>query len=162
MKKNLLAYTIVSMFLVLSPSFTCVGEDEENCHYHIGFTNESEKELYVNYSAYYPDTTNAVLDDLDYYSNRVFPGKINKEALLTFVSWEFLFGADIDHKNLNSIDTLMVFIFDAKRLEANPSHIDDAFLQRYDLSLQDLQRLNWMLSYPPTESMKDIKMWPRY
>lgn len=23
-------------------------------------------------------------------------------------------------------------------------------LQRYDLSLQDLQRLNWQISYPPT------------
>lgn len=160
MKKNVLAYTIVSMFLVLSPSFTCVGEDREDCHYRIYFTNESEKELYVNYSAYYPDTTNAVLDDLDYDSNRVFPGKINKEALLTFVSWESLFGTN--NGNLNPIDTLMVFVFDAKHLEADRHRVMDALLVRYDLSLQDLQRLNWTLSYPPMENMKDVKMWPRF
>ena len=77
-------------------------------------------------------------------------------------SWEYVFGADIDHENLNPLDTLMVFVFDARLLETNPSHVEDALLVRYDLSLYDLRRLNWTLAYPPTENMKDMKMWPEY
>ena len=56
----------------------------------------------------------------------------------------------------------MIFVFDAKKLEVKNDHVDNAFLMRYDVSLQDLQRVNWYLTYPPNISMKAIKMWPRY
>ena len=36
------------------------------------------------------------------------------------------------------------------------------FLWRYDLSFNDIERLNFLLSYPPDERMKDMKMWPPY
>jgi len=39
---------------------------------------------------------------------------------------------------------------------------DYLVLQRYYLSLQDLQKLNWRVSYPPTPEMKDMKMYPAY
>ena len=94
--------------------------------------------------------------------DEILPGKINNSTLSTFTSWESVLGADLDDRNLNPIDTLMVFVFDAELLETNPSNVEEALLLRYDLSLKDLQRFNWTLSYPPTESMKDIKMWPRF
>ena len=34
-------------------------------------------------------------------------------------------------------------------------------LARYDLSLEDLERLNFELSYPPDNRMQGIKMYPR-
>ena len=34
--------------------------------------------------------------------------------------------------------------------------------QRYDLSLNDLKKLNWTITYPPVESMKDMHMYPPY
>lgn len=35
-------------------------------------------------------------------------------------------------------------------------------LQRYQLKLEDLQRLNWTITYPPTEAMRNVKMYPPY
>jgi len=35
-------------------------------------------------------------------------------------------------------------------------------LQRYQLTLTELQQLNWTITYPPTEAMKNIKMYPPY
>lgn len=35
-------------------------------------------------------------------------------------------------------------------------------LQCYQLSLEDLQQINWTISYPPDERMKDVKMFPPY
>jgi len=35
-------------------------------------------------------------------------------------------------------------------------------LKRYDLSLDDLKLLKWTIHYPPTEEMKDMKMYPPY
>ncbi len=158
MKKNLLVYTIFGIFLVLSPSFRCMPDDDDNHHYRIRFVNWSEKSIYVDCSIFHPDTIPMLTSERD----EILPGKINNSTLSTFTSWESVFGADLDDRNLNPIDTLMVFVFDAELLETNPSYVEEALLLRYDLSLKDLQRFNWTLSYPPTESMKDIKMWPRF
>ena len=35
-------------------------------------------------------------------------------------------------------------------------------LKRYDLSITDLRNLNFVVTYPPTKAMKDIKQYPRY
>ena len=35
-------------------------------------------------------------------------------------------------------------------------------LQLYQLKLEDLQRLNWTITYPPTAAMRDVKMFPPY
>jgi len=35
-------------------------------------------------------------------------------------------------------------------------------IQRYQLTLQDLERLNYVVTYPPTEEMKNVKMYPPY
>lgn len=56
----------------------------------------------------------------------------------------------------------MIFIMDAELLESKETHIHDIIIQRYDLSLQDLQQINWTLTYPPNENMKNMKMYPPY
>lgn len=35
-------------------------------------------------------------------------------------------------------------------------------LQRYRLKLEDLQKLDWTVPYPPTEAMKDMDIYPPY
>ena len=35
-------------------------------------------------------------------------------------------------------------------------------LQRYRLNLEDLENLNWIVPYPPTEAMKDMDIYPLY
>jgi len=65
----------------------------------------------------------------------------------------------------NKNDTLCFFIWDTDTanvvswdLIQSKYHI----LQRYDISKMDLESLHWKLTYPPTEAMKYIKMYPPY
>ena len=112
-------------------------------------------QYYPNIS--YPDTT--------LRKTRDFVGvpQENSEKKYAFegtgTSWELVY------KNLMPNDTLSVFIFDAEVLENTDwEEIRDNYmiLKRYDLSLEDLQKLDFTLYYPPTEEMKDIKMYPPY
>ena len=60
-------------------------------------------------------------------------------------------------------DTLSIFIFDALVYEGTKweeIRNDYKILKRYDLSIEDLERLNYTVTYPPTEEMKGIKMYP--
>jgi hypothetical protein len=59
----------------------------------------------------------------------------------------------------------MYFVLDAYTWEHESSQtiIDNYLvLQRYDLGLEDIQKLGWSLPFPPTEAMKDMKMYPPY
>ena len=62
-------------------------------------------------------------------------------------------------------DTLCLFIFDANTYNSyswEEIKTNYMVLQRYDLSLSDFQKLNKQITYPPTEAMKEIKMYPPY
>jgi len=63
------------------------------------------------------------------------------------------------------VDTLCLFIFDADVYNTcswDEIKNDYKILRRYDLSLQDIKRLNHAIYYPPTAAMQDIKMYPPY
>lgn len=145
----------------------CRPTEDETHHYRIPFFNNSEKDLYVCSGFFYPDTTASaykVLYQPNIYKTKV--NTINEEALnrlFTKTTYEAAFTDDGQGSMIRN-DTLMVFVFDAERLENREPkvHVSNYLLVRYDLSLLDLQRLNWLLVYPPSESMKTIKMWPRY
>ena len=52
-----------------------------------------------------------------------------------------------------------------KFLNYRPSHEDTLrkyvpVVQPYHLTIKDLERLNWTVTYPPTEDMKGVSMWP--
>ncbi|MEC3882082.1 hypothetical protein [Parapedobacter sp. 10938] len=62
-------------------------------------------------------------------------------------------------------DTISLFVLDREIYDKTPwEEVRDGYmvLQRYDVSLKDLHSLNFKLSYPPTATMKDIKMFPPY
>ena len=62
-------------------------------------------------------------------------------------------------------DTLSVFFFNEDTLKAYNWQIirsDYKILVRYDLSFNDLKILNWTIPYPPTEAMRNMKMYPPY
>ena len=50
-------------------------------------------------------------------------------------------------------DTLSLFIF-------HPDTVDYNILKRYDLSLVDLERLDFEVTYPPGTSMEGVRMYP--
>ncbi|MDR1054609.1 MAG: hypothetical protein LBL90_02015 [Prevotellaceae bacterium] len=160
--KNTSKITIIVMVLsFVTMASTCNHEDENN-HHTIQFINQSDKPIYVVGSGEYPDTLNVQGMDGGGLSqsqwSKIYPNTQNKTALQRRSAWEYIF------KNKERIfsDTLMVYVFDAELLESRDTHIYNTIIQRYDLSLQDLQYVNWMLIYPPSPNMSAIKMYPPY
>lgn len=149
---------IVSLIsiLILLASTRCYHESEVN-HCFIQFANNSIYSVYIEQLESYPDTISL----LEYRfwpkkSNLVEPKTISK--YLRSTGYEYEFGKNNNYK---SIDTLMIFVFDAEKVDADVSP-QEAVIARYDVSLEDLQSNNWMLSYPPNDNMASIKMWPFY
>jgi hypothetical protein len=72
-----------------------------------------------------------------------------------------------DYNKVSGADTLCFFIFDADTF--NQYSWDEIMseykiLQRYDLgvTIEAMRKLKFTITYPPTEEMKDINMFPPY
>lgn len=140
---KLLVYILAAS---LSICHSC-GEEEE-CHETITFINQSETELYVTSSTEYPDTMNFAFQPnptLDSINKKVQSLEINDHVLWGRGCLELVF------KDRIASDTLMIYVFDSQVLESMPwdtvisQHL---ILKRYDLSLDDLGRLDWTITYP--------------
>ncbi len=105
----------------------------------------------------YPDTTITERKfNLSSPSGRILPKSTLR--LGGFSSVESVFKT---YKN----DTLSFYFFNRDTLRKYPWETirkDYNILKRYDLSIQDMQMLDYEVVYPPTEAMKDIKMYPPY
>ncbi len=143
MKMNLFMLIIALIFF--NQSCDDKGED---CHKTITFKNETADTLYVVGSTFYPDTSiyagipNPVLDP---NFTRVLPNESNSRALWDRDCLELSF------KDLIPSDTMMVYVFDAHVIETtawDSVKVNYLVLKRYDLSLDDLKRMNWTITYP--------------
>ena len=143
MKMNLIILMITSLFL----NQAC-GDKEKDCHKTITFKNATADTLYVVSSSQYPDTStfsgipNPVLDP---NFTKVLPNESNTQVLWRRDCIELAF------KDLIPSDTMMIYVFDAKVLEGNTWETVKSnylVLKRYDLSLDDLNRMNWTITYP--------------
>ena len=143
MKMNHIAITILVLLLV----HACENE-EDNCHKTITFTNRTMDTLYVIANSDYPDTLAFQSQPdplLDPNFTKVLPEESNSQALWRRDCIELAF------KDLIPSDTLMVYVFDAQILESIPwDTVKSQYpvLKRHDLSLEDLQQLNWEIIYP--------------
>mgnify|MGYP007112203203 CR=1 FL=1 len=151
-----LIYKVISLLLIFNSMVACNWCEDENHHWRIDLKNDSDKPFYVYYSTENLETLARFVGAItpDY---KVLPQATNDKVLCMRYGWESFFG---DPHIVNS-DTLRIYILDADILESKKD-IPKSIIQRYDLSLKDLQRLNWTLAYPPTVSMSNIKMWPPY
>ena len=143
MKMNWIILIVTFLFL----NHAC-GDKEEDCHKTITFKNTTTDTLYVVSSFQYPDTStfvgipNPVLDP---NFTKVLPNESNTQVLWGRDCIELAF------KDLIPSDTMMIYVFDAKVLEGNTWETVKAnylVLKRYDLSLEDLKKNNWMITYP--------------
>jgi hypothetical protein len=65
----------------------------------------------------------------------------------------------------NDSDALCLFIFDADIFDTCSWEViqnDYKILQRYDISYENIKTLKYLITYPPDERMKDVKMYPAY
>ena len=129
--------TYIILLCILSIFIQCDPWDSR-----MKITNNSNSAIYFNYSFAFPDTTlrpedNPVTSD-DFY--RIQSGETVTNPIMG--RWESKF--DIS-------DTLMIFIFDETTLKTVPWDTvrkNYMILKRYDLSLEDLVRMDWRVTYP--------------
>ncbi len=119
--------------------------------YAIWIKNNSFADIQFHISEVYPDTTLpankpvliVVESGIEYPRDKSRPWK------------EFI-------ENLPS-DTLSVFIFDSDTIKSvNWDDIQKEYsvLKRYDLSIENLEMLDWTITYPPTKEMEGVKAFP--
>ena len=106
------------------------------------------------YGSFYPDT-------LLHNSNIYIYRRIDPQKYFSTDSrrkWRDIF------KELPK-DTLSIFIFSSDTLNKyswEEVRRDYKILKRYDLSIQDLELLDYKVYYPPTPAMSQMKMYPKY
>ncbi len=118
--------------------------------------NNMEHEILVDYGYFngpiYPDTT------LPQYNYMHQISEKKSHMIELYYSLEKTY--QIVHR-----DTLSFYIFHADTVKKYKwDEVRDGYkiLKRYDLSLQDIKQLNKSVYYPPTEEMKNMKMYPPY
>jgi hypothetical protein len=152
----LILSVIISILISCDPDFF-----EDGCHSHINVTNNSSMDICTDETYAYPDTTMRNINPLR-QGRKVAAGKTDHGSSIGAA------GVCIESKFADvQSDTISIFIFDAKFMENNLNNEDfrtneTMALQRYDLTLDDLNSLNWTISYPPDERMKFMKMYPPY
>ena len=112
----------------------------------------SEEHTYV-----YPDT---IIREREF--NFLSPsGKIRPKTALHLGGFSTI---ESEFKTLPK-DTLSVYFFHPDTLAKYPWETirkDYNILKRYDLSIEDMQLLDYEIVYPPTEAMEKMKMYPPY
>lgn len=159
--------TTLILFIVLLCSYQCdkLAMDKK---YPLYFMNNSDRRVTINLNSdgtyvgrEYPDTAIAeTLLQFERPLNDDWGVKPRQKVMFSdgSMSWEKIY-------NSVSSDTLSFMIFDIDTLNTYSNEIirsEYKVLQRYDLSIYDLQKLDYTLYYPPTEAMRHMKMWPRY
>lgn len=139
-------YKILLLCMLFFIILSC--KDDERYHEKMYFDNTSNSPVYIEWSS---SVLSCLLSERakNHWYDHVYPKK--SIVLYNFDTWESFF--------LHSSDTMRIYIADAEKV-----NVDDTtnLLVRYDLSLYDLQELNWHLTYPPSIDMKDMTMTPSF
>jgi hypothetical protein len=141
----------------------CGPEAGENCHKRITFYNNYDKDTYIFFDIGYPDTILPLRLTHKFVNGEYTQaGQANGDALALVHPrkdcLEYIFQHEVT-------DTLMFFVLDVSTVQNNSwQTVGDNYLilQRYDLCLEDMNLLEWSLPFPPTETMKHMKMYPPY
>ncbi len=115
---------------------------EEDCHKEILFENNSSERLYVVGSREYPDTLDFVHDSYNILkSGEIKPYSSSTTPLSLRDCYEAIFNDDIEK--------LQIYVFNADTVDNNEwSYIYSNYkVKRYELTLDDLQRMNWTFTY---------------
>lgn len=134
----------------------CKFGDPDIHNNYIVFRNNTDRDIYIAESWIYPDTVHLkhifVLDHPDVY--KIAAHHTNEKALNHDISCNYFYGHGATsmpyYENMFARlnDTMMVYVFDAEILENTRRYDNDAVLQRIYLSLDDLKRMHWVISYP--------------
>ncbi|MCC8145530.1 MAG: hypothetical protein LIO93_03630 [Bacteroidales bacterium] len=148
MKDSLIFYTLL-LFCLISG---CKDDDIK-----LEIKNESRlgvciKTVDLQYGPFYPDTAISKYSTYAYIESRdkiYYPLPSDLQIYFDFLP----------------ADTFSIFIFSEDTVDNYPwekIREDYRVLKRYDLSQEDLIRLDFKITYPPNPKMRDVKMFPPY
>lgn len=125
----------------------------------IAFVNDSDRDVYCSWSSHYPDTLTIQYEAVagDHWSRVSAHSSVNN-IIPGIADW-----VSIIERNIPS-DTLLIFVLDASTMDsigAGPVNwipmydtmdykqlYDWLVMKHYTLSLEDLERMNWTITYP--------------
>ena len=146
--KNYKIFMLHLIFTILTLiNFSCKNNKNPNCtgkwDERLHFKNNSNGNIYAIHSNGYPDTlTNSILKFAKRRVSYFRSGELN--FIPEFCDWE-------DYYSNIPSGLLMIHIFanPNNNYESNINNIVKyPLLKRYDLSLSDLQAMNWTVTYP--------------
>ncbi|MDR0894570.1 MAG: hypothetical protein LBN06_04635 [Prevotellaceae bacterium] len=149
------------LILVVCGCTPCVPNNSATEHYRIWIYNNGNSDIYAESSYNYPDTAyhpliSTLTSNQDF--NKICAQQANYLSMRD--RWELIYDVNVHS------DTLMIIITDAKLIEEGEYRYYDVqpymILQRYYLSLEDLYFADWNIHYPPSASMRNMKMYPPY
>jgi len=137
MKKSLL-YLV--LFSILTMGMVC--KEEPPVDNRLKIVNYSDKKISVTLSSLYPDTSLA--EYYEKYGERLELLGSATSSLEVYDSWEDVYKQFIS-------DTILFFIFDTNVVTTVPWDTirkNYMILERYDLTYDDLVKMNWTITYP--------------
>lgn len=160
MKKIYHTIILLAMIATILSAFKCnPNYEDENYHLKILFENSWKKPIYMDCSFDYRWERNPFENYFHFSekpmneypnSNKILPGETNSEITKKFEYYE---------AQIQNGDSVAIIVFDGQQPDKKDS---DCFLVYYLLSIKDLQKVNFHLTYPPNENMKNFHMKPSY
>lgn len=143
MKKIIL---ILNTFILLVLT-SCSYQNTDNCHQVLTFVNNTNNHLYVSLSGEYPNNEaykNEVNPLLDPPNSKIEALEKNNHVLSGKNCYE------VTYRDYIKSGIMMVYVFDGSTLEAKGwdyIKANNLVLKRYDLTLEDLENMNWTIMY---------------
>ncbi len=157
MKNYKLLLELKAIIVIISiMAFSC--EDKLFPRISIGIINNSVHDIQYLTTIYEPE--GLIYPDTILPLNISPPFRLSKAGKSSYMDFNMT-GKDV-FSEIPS-DTLSIYIFPSDTLALSGCETIRAeynVLVRYDLSFEDLERLNWQVYYPPNDSMEEIQMYP--
>ena len=158
--RNLLQVFLVLIVTVCFATSCVKLHEDEDRHYKIYFENKWNKPIMILFHMdwhWYDNPYDQYVAPFyeqpipkEEWNYKIQPGSIDDELMKYNAYYETA---------LEDKDTVVISVYNAE----NPKMEDkDCFLVRYHLSKEDLHKVKYRISFPPTELMRNIYMKPSY
>lgn len=139
---------IILLLNIIPLLISCEATNTDKCHKIITVVNKTNKTIYIDASYEYPNT-----DDYKYNPNPLKNPQTTKvEASATSKNVLPTYGNCYEARYPSRIKSgiMMVYVFDGPTLETQGwdyIKTNNLVLKRYDLTLKDLEDMNWTITY---------------
>jgi hypothetical protein len=145
----------IMIILLMWLSSSCREKFDPNFHHYVFFVNDSDQHLYVGKTMSSSSLVYAHSAD-----------SVCRFGNITIMEELFNHGGT-SYDDYDEEEFFQICVFDEVSYPNYPEKERFAYYElhtilTWEITLSDLRRLNWRLTFPPTENMKDLTMTPSY